>query len=261
MRYASVKVSLSVDDGANWEPEEVVASTNKYGIFTTIIETDTFSASLFGQAILIRASYFSIYPKPVEIYKTAYLIVSLQPREWTYRVVRIRIPHLPIYLGSVRHLPYEMGMELPDTLGYRAKFIDATSLRLNGTVPVGPECVSYRDINGDSLLDLTLTINRTVLSQFILSRNMTTGNVTLFLTGRFYDNTLFGGSMLVTVRMPGDVNIDGRVDIKDLAQAAKSFGSYSDHPQWNPTSDENEDGKIDIRDLVLICKKFGTVYT
>jgi len=120
--------------------------------------------------------------------------------------------------------------------------------------------LSYRDINGDGTLDLTLTLNASAISQFILSRNVTTGNVTLFLTGRFYDNTLFGGSMLVTVRMPGDVNIDGRVDIKDLAQAGKSFGAHDGNVRWDPTADENEDGRIDIRDLVSICKKFGTKY-
>jgi hypothetical protein len=31
-------------------------------------------------------------------------------------------------------------------------------------------------------------------------------------------------------RMPGDINIDGRVDIRDIAYAAQTFGSYPEHP-------------------------------
>jgi len=61
--------------------------------------------------------------------------------------------------------------------------------------------------------------------------------------------------------MPGNININGRVDIRDIAYAAQAFGSYPEHPRWNPIADENEDNKIDIRDLVLIAKNFGKAYS
>jgi len=60
--------------------------------------------------------------------------------------------------------------------------------------------------------------------------------------------------------LPGDINSDGKVDIKDIAQAGLAFGSYIGHPRWNPIADENEDGKIDIKDLALIAKNFGKTY-
>jgi len=50
---------------------------------------------------------------------------------------------------------------------------------------------------------------------------------------------------------------DGRVDIKDLAATAKSYGSYFGHPNWNYVCDMNNDGKIDIKDLAIIAKDFG----
>jgi len=56
------------------------------------------------------------------------------------------------------------------------------------------------------------------------------------------------------------MNGDNKVDIRDLAQAAQSFGSYLGHPRWNPIADINNDGKVDIRDLVLIAKNFGKTY-
>jgi len=59
---------------------------------------------------------------------------------------------------------------------------------------------------------------------------------------------------------PGDINRDGKVDIEDVAIAAKAFGSHPGHPRWNPVADQNEDGKIDIRDIALVAKNFGKTY-
>jgi parallel beta-helix repeat protein len=55
----------------------------------------------------------------------------------------------------------------------------------------------------------------------------------------------------------GDVNRDGKVDIKDLVLLIKAFGTYPGKPKWNPNADLNTDGKVDIKDLVLIIKHFG----
>lgn len=50
---------------------------------------------------------------------------------------------------------------------------------------------------------------------------------------------------------------DGKVDIRDIAAAAKAFGSYYGSPTWNYVCDINNDGKVDIRDLAAIAKDFG----
>jgi len=54
-----------------------------------------------------------------------------------------------------------------------------------------------------------------------------------------------------------DINNDGKVDLKDVAQAALAFGSYSGHPRWDPETDINGDNLIDIKDLAIIAKHFG----
>jgi hypothetical protein len=61
----------------------------------------------------------------------------------------------------------------------------------------------------------------------------------------------------IQIRLLGDVNGDGTVDIKDLAIAGKAFGSYIGHPRYNPDADVNQDGFVDIRDLAMIAKNFG----
>ena len=58
----------------------------------------------------------------------------------------------------------------------------------------------------------------------------------------------------------GDVNRDMRVDIKDLAIVAKSYGTYPGLPKWNPYVDLNKDDKVDIKDLALVAKHYGEVY-
>ena len=59
---------------------------------------------------------------------------------------------------------------------------------------------------------------------------------------------------------PGDVNRDGKVDMKDVAVAATAFGSYAGRPRWNSLADQNEDGKIDLWDIALVAKNFGKTY-
>jgi len=70
-----------------------------------------------------------------------------------------------------------------------------------------------------------------------------------------------------TIGMTGDLNYDGKIDIKDIAEVASAFGSYPTHPRWNPLADITgpvylmPDEKVDIRDLALIASDFGKTYT
>jgi len=64
----------------------------------------------------------------------------------------------------------------------------------------------------------------------------------------------------VVVSMFGDTNRDEKVDIQDVAEAAKAFGSYIGHRRWNPNSDLNNDDVISVIDIVLIALNFGRVH-
>jgi len=61
----------------------------------------------------------------------------------------------------------------------------------------------------------------------------------------------------IHVRIVGDVNGDGRVDMKDIGVAARAFGSYPTHERWNPDVDINNDEKIDMRDIAIFSRNFG----
>jgi len=55
----------------------------------------------------------------------------------------------------------------------------------------------------------------------------------------------------------GDLNLDRKVDMKDLGIAALAFGSSPRHPRWHPIADVNHDEKINLRDIALVAKSFG----
>jgi hypothetical protein len=48
-----------------------------------------------------------------------------------------------------------------------------------------------------------------------------------------------------------------KVDMTDVARVSAAFGSYPNHPKWNPDCDINGDGKIDIIDVAKTCANFG----
>jgi parallel beta-helix repeat protein len=55
----------------------------------------------------------------------------------------------------------------------------------------------------------------------------------------------------------GDVNLDGKVDIKDISLVARSFGSVLGDLRWNPHADLNGDNRIDIFDVAIVARNFG----
>jgi parallel beta-helix repeat protein len=150
-------------------------------------------------------------------------------------------------------------IELPE--GYDVNDINVSSIMLNGAVPVDLDApIPIGDYDNDTVPDLMVKFNKTAVSQLILSQGIMTGNVTLTITGQLHNGTLFEGSAVIEVRMPGDVNMDGKVDITDLIKAANAFGSYPGHPRWDPVTDENEDGRINILDLIAMGRNFGKTY-
>jgi hypothetical protein len=69
-------------------------------------------------------------------------------------------------------------------------------------------------------------------------------------------------SKTVTILSPTapstDLNGDGKVDMIDIAIAAKAFGSTPGKPNWNAIADVNGDGKIDMIDIAMVARDFGT---
>ena len=57
----------------------------------------------------------------------------------------------------------------------------------------------------------------------------------------------------VKVKMQGDVNGDGIVDIWDLSIVAVAYGTFEGEPDYDPDADINKDGIVDIADISIVC--------
>ncbi len=58
-----------------------------------------------------------------------------------------------------------------------------------------------------------------------------------------------------------DVNVDGKVDMRDIGQAARAFGHFPCDGAWDKEADIVLDYRIDMRDIGAQARKFGLVVT
>jgi hypothetical protein len=52
----------------------------------------------------------------------------------------------------------------------------------------------------------------------------------------------------------GDIDGDGRVDLRDVALVVRALGSVPGQPRWNPVADLNHNGRVDVLDLFLVLR-------
>jgi PKD repeat protein len=64
-------------------------------------------------------------------------------------------------------------------------------------------------------------------------------------------------STLISVGSTTDLNGDGAVNILDLAIVANAFGSYPEHPRWDPDADIDGNEEVNIIDLSMVAVDFG----
>jgi hypothetical protein len=64
----------------------------------------------------------------------------------------------------------------------------------------------------------------------------------------------------VIIKLFGDADGDKKVNILDVAEASKAFGSHIGHGRWNPNVDLDNDGRISVIDMVLVAMNFGRAF-
>jgi hypothetical protein len=114
------------------------------------------------------------------------------------------------------------------------------------------------------LCTVLVPVNLMNASYIAVLVNGTAASFALFNDGtsRFFTFT-YNHSMVeirIMSTIGGDVNGDRKVDMKDVAIVAYSFGSTPGMGRWNPIADVNGDLKIDMKDVAFVAKAFGQVY-
>jgi parallel beta-helix repeat protein len=94
------------------------------------------------------------------------------------------------------------------------------------------------------------------------SGNYTTGtySVHLNVTDSMGDSATSNQASVTVSSLLGDLNNDSKVDITDVSEVARAFGSSPIRPRWNVQADVNQDGRVDITDVALVAKNFGQHY-
>jgi len=70
------------------------------------------------------------------------------------------------------------------------------------------------------------------------------------------DNTFIDGTL--RVKVPGDINGDGIVDIYDAVLLIKDIDATPGSPDWhNGRSDINNNGKVDLADVIILSTNYG----
>jgi len=59
------------------------------------------------------------------------------------------------------------------------------------------------------------------------------------------------------VTISEDLNLDFKVNMRDIGLAARAFGSFPGHPRWNPVADVIKDYRVNMRDIGATARKFG----
>ena len=55
-----------------------------------------------------------------------------------------------------------------------------------------------------------------------------------------------------------DNDVEGKINMKDIAIAAKAFSTRPGDPLWDPKADINYDDKVDMKDIGKIARVFGS---
>lgn len=90
------------------------------------------------------------------------------------------------------------------------------------------------------------------------------GNYTVFAITH-YGPSIAINQTVFSVILIGDLNHDGKIDMRDIATVARAFNTMPGDPLWNPAADLSgstpgvPDGKVDMRDISFLAREFGIV--
>jgi hypothetical protein len=67
---------------------------------------------------------------------------------------------------------------------------------------------------------------------------------------------------VIVVTWLGDIDVNGKIDVKDIYATGKAFGTSVEGPNppgrwYNPNCDFDNNGKVDIKDYYLVCRNYG----
>jgi hypothetical protein len=153
-----------------------------------------------------------------------------------------------IYAGPMTLRPNQGPLRVNVTVYNDGTFTETFQLNVvaasaSTTIPIG----------SPSLTVAAGTYQNTLFSWDISSARPAKYNLTASIP--LFSSTLSSG--VVRLVPPGDVNMDGKVDIIDAALLAAAYGSTPGSPNWNPLADLDNNGRVDLLDAAILAYWYG----
>lgn len=166
-------------------------------------------------------------------------------------IVNVTLSSTKAYVGEMVNITVVAGNQgtETETFNVTAKY-ENTTYGIFETIGIQEVIELAPDVN----ITLTFDWNTTYVQPCI---NYTIKVEASVVPGEFdtADNTYIGGT--VKVKILGDVNGDGVINIFDLTRVALAYGSEEGEPEYDPEADINRDGIVDIGDVSIIGKNYG----
>jgi hypothetical protein len=107
------------------------------------------------------------------------------------------------------------------------------------------------------LLNSTLVVlmDNVAINDFFSDMKALPENETCCFT--YFNYTQSTHTIRIRLTVLGDITGDRRDDVKDVALAARSFGSTPGSPNWNSIADIDKSHKIDAKDISVIARNYG----
>jgi parallel beta-helix repeat protein len=146
------------------------------------------------------------------------------------------------------YLPLTANIAPPNItiLSPQNKSYDSVSVPLNFSINQDTTWIEY-SLNNAPNVTITGPVNLTKLANGWNS-------ITVYANSTF---GLIGSSNANFFYCLGDVNGDGKVDMRDTNLAIAAFNSFPNTPRWNVFADLDGNGYVDMRDVVLVVLNFG----
>jgi hypothetical protein len=122
-----------------------------------------------------------------------------------------------------------------------------------------------RYYGGGSMVNITVrknTIVKSLISDiyadfqaYFLNNTLSSKEMVRLLTIplEFKDNVDVNWTLII----PADVNIDGKVNMRDVAIVARLYETRSESPNWNPAADVIQDNVIDFKDVGFVSRCYA----
>jgi hypothetical protein len=272
--YVSHSVHVPKDnytDGVLWNPiippweDQVNATTGTYWVACA----SRYPAPSFNGTGTVFNMTFAVVHHPVQPEPNANITLQLYSTELSNNV-GAPIPHtrqngtVILYALSPRH-----DVSVTNVTSSKTVVGQGYSLKINFTAANQGDYTETFNVtayaNTTSVASQNVTLSSGNSTTIIFTWNTTgfvKGNYTIkavadTVSGETEtgDNALTDG--VVYVGVPGDVDGNHKVEIKDILLLAKAYGTNPQSLNWNPNLDVNGDDKVDIKDILIAAKNYG----